>query len=116
MRLIIARLRACVRTQLGVLRDQLRVLSLRKCADFHKNRLIYAYLSTWESLPRRSATARAAWNEKTMPLRSSRTANELQHATRWQPSVLAQCKRGLNLLDHTNLVSNCPLGQSLVLG
>ena len=38
----------CVRTyvlstQLGVLRDELRV---RKCADFHENRLIYAYLST----------------------------------------------------------------------
>ena len=35
-----------VRTQLGVLCDQLRVLSVRKCADFHENRLIYAYLST----------------------------------------------------------------------
>ena len=33
-------------TQLGVLRDELRVLSVRKCADFHENRLIYAYLST----------------------------------------------------------------------
>ena len=33
-------------TQLCVLRDQLRVLSMRKCADFHENRLIYAYLST----------------------------------------------------------------------
>ena len=33
-------------TQLCVLRDQLRVLSVRKCADFHENRLIYAYLST----------------------------------------------------------------------
>ena len=33
-------------TQLGVLRDQVRVLSVRKCADFHENRLIYAYLST----------------------------------------------------------------------
>ena len=33
-------------TQLGVLRNQLRVLSVRKCADFHENRLIYAYLST----------------------------------------------------------------------
>ena len=46
MRLIIAHLRACARTQLGVLRDQLHVLSLRKCADFHKNKLIYSYLST----------------------------------------------------------------------
>ena len=33
-------------TQLGVLHDQLRVLSVRKCGDFHENRLIYAYLST----------------------------------------------------------------------
>ena len=32
-------------TQLGVLRDELRVLSVRKCADFHENRLIYAYLT-----------------------------------------------------------------------
>ena len=30
-------------TQLGVLRDQLCV---RKCTDFHENRLIYVYLST----------------------------------------------------------------------
>ena len=33
-------------TQLGVLCDQLRILSMRKCANFHENRLIYAYLST----------------------------------------------------------------------
>ena len=46
MRLIIAHLRACARTQLDVLCDQLRVLSVRKCADFHETRLIYAYLST----------------------------------------------------------------------
>ena len=45
--LIIARMRTYVlSTQLGVLRDQLRILSVRKCADFHENRLIYAYLST----------------------------------------------------------------------
>ena len=31
-------------TQLGVL----HVLSVRKCADFHENRLIYLYLSTRE--------------------------------------------------------------------
>ena len=47
MHLIIARVRTYVlSTQLGVLRDQLRILSVRKCADFHENRLIYAYLST----------------------------------------------------------------------
>ena len=47
MHLIIARMRTYVlSTQLGVLRDQLRILSVRKCADFHENRLIYAYLST----------------------------------------------------------------------
>ena len=33
-------------TQLCVLRYQLPVLIVRKCADFHENRLIYAYLST----------------------------------------------------------------------
>ena len=42
-----ARVRTYVlNTQLGVLRDQLHILSVRKCADFHENRLIYAYLST----------------------------------------------------------------------
>ena len=53
MRLIIAYLHASIRvlsTQLRVLHDQLRVcahvLILRKCADFHENRLVYAYLST----------------------------------------------------------------------
>ena len=47
MHLIIARVRTYVlSTQLGVLCDQLRILSVRKCADFHENRLIYAYLST----------------------------------------------------------------------
>ena len=49
------------------------------------------------------ATARAAWSEETAPLRSSRTANELQQATRWRPSVV---ERGLimpraELLRHT---------------
>ena len=33
-----------------------------------------------KNLPKRSATARAAWSEETM-------LNELQHATRWRPSV-----------------------------
>ena len=47
MHLIIARVRTYVlSTQLGVLCDQLRILSMRKCANFHENRLIYAYLST----------------------------------------------------------------------
>ena len=49
-----------------------------------------------ESLPRRSATARAAWSEETTPLRSSRTANELQHATRWRPSIGGKLKLGLD--------------------
>ena len=44
MRLIIAHVR--IEHSLGVLCDQLRVLSVRKCAVFHENRLIYAYLST----------------------------------------------------------------------
>ena len=45
MCLIIARLRARahVRIEHSI---GLRALSLRKCADFHENRLIYAYLST----------------------------------------------------------------------
>ena len=38
-----------------VLRDQLRILSVRKCADFHENRLIYAYLSTREHTEREVA-------------------------------------------------------------
>ena len=52
-------------------------------------------------------------------LRSLRTANELQHATRWRPSVVGHCKRGLSQLDHTDSESNWnkrPLGQSLALG
>ena len=72
-----------------------------------------------KSLPRRSATARAAWSEETAPLCSSRTANELQHATRWRPSVVGRCKRGLSQLDHSDSESNWnkrPLGQSLALG
>ena len=36
----------CIEHSLGVLHDQLRILSVRKCANFHENRLIYAYLST----------------------------------------------------------------------
>ena len=55
-----------------------------------------------KNLPRRSGTARTVCSEETTPLRSSRMANELQHATIWQPSVLAQCKRGLSLLEHTD--------------
>ena len=41
-----ARAHVRIEHSMGVLRDQLRVLSVRKCADFHKNRLIYVYLST----------------------------------------------------------------------
>ena len=46
MRLIIARAHVRIEHSMGVLRDQLRVLRVRKCADFHENRLIYTYLST----------------------------------------------------------------------
>ena len=59
-----------------------------------------------KSLPRRRATARTAWSEETAPLRSSRTANELQQATRWRPSVVGHCKRGLSQLDHSDSESN----------
>ena len=70
-----------------------------------------------KSLPRRSATACAAWSEETAPLCSSRTVNELQHATRWRPSMIGHCKRGLSQLDHSESNWNKrPLGQSLALG
>ena len=52
-----------------------------------------------KSFPRQSATARTAWSEETALLRFSLTANELQHATRWRPSVVGHCKRGLSQLD-----------------
>ena len=42
-------------TQLGILRAQLHVLRVRKCADFHENRLIYAYLSTRVALSQHHA-------------------------------------------------------------
>ena len=41
-----ARAHVRIEHSIGVLCDQLRILSMRKCADFHENRLIYAYLST----------------------------------------------------------------------
>ena len=44
---------AFARMRTYVLRNQLRVLrvlSVRKCADFHENRLIYVYLSTWVNM------------------------------------------------------------------
>ena len=59
-----------------------------------------------KTLPRQSATARAAWNEETTPLRSSLTVNELQHATRWRLSVVSHCKHGLSQIDHSDLESN----------
>ena len=42
------------------------------------------------------ATARMAWSEETTPIRSSRTMNDLQHATRWRSSVVGHCKHGLS--------------------
>ena len=36
------------------------------------------------------------WPVAKKTIHSSRTTNELQHATRWRPLVVAQCKRGLN--------------------
>ena len=59
-----------------------------------------------KSLPRRCATACAACSEETAPLRSSQMANELQHATRWRPSMVGHCKRGLSQLDHSDSESN----------
>ena len=53
-----------------------------------------------KSFPRRSVTARVAWSEETAQVRSSQTANELQHATRWRPSMVGPCKRVLSQLDH----------------
>ena len=44
----------------------LRVLSVRKCADFHENRLIYAYLV----MPRRSQEAYGNVLSVIMPRRS----------------------------------------------
>ena len=54
----------------------------------------------------KSLPARAAWSKETAPLRSLRTANELQHATRWWPSVVVHCKLGLSQLDHSDSESN----------
>ena len=55
-----ARVRTYVlNTQSCVLRDQLRVLRVRKCADFHENRLIYAYLSTREATKSKFDTDRS---------------------------------------------------------
>ena len=61
-----------------------------------------------KNLPRRSETARAAWNKETTLLRSSRMANELQYATIWRPSVVGHRKRGLSQLDHLDLELNVP--------
>ena len=68
-----------------------------------------------KSLPRQSATVRGKLRCYVLCERR----NELQHATRWRPSVVGHCKRGLSQLDHTDSESNWnkrPLGQSLALG